>query len=132
MQQYDVVVVGKGNAALCAALTARDAGVSVAMLEAAAVDESGGNSRFAGGVMRFAYSTVEELQKVIDDFEVDASPATPARVTAAPADRRGWEKMWWGLGEAAALVAVLGLGSLVAIVLLIRRVRSRARATSRA
>lgn len=60
MKQYDVVVVGKGNAALCAALSARDKGVSVAMLEAANVDESGGNSRFAGGVMRFAYSSVED------------------------------------------------------------------------
>ena len=49
MQAYDVVVVGKGNAALCAALAARDTGASVAMLEAAPVDLSGGNSRFAGG-----------------------------------------------------------------------------------
>ncbi len=66
MNKFDVVVVGKGNAALCAALSARDTGVSVAMLEAAPVDESGGNSRFAGGVMRFAYSSVEDLQKVTD------------------------------------------------------------------
>ena len=66
MHQFAVVVVGKGNAALCAALSARDRGVSVAMLEAATVEESGGNSRFAGGVMRFAYSTVEELQQLTD------------------------------------------------------------------
>jgi tricarballylate dehydrogenase len=66
MNKFDVVVVGKGNAALCAALSARDTGVSVAMLEAAPIDESGGNSRFAGGVMRFAYSSVEDLQKVTD------------------------------------------------------------------
>jgi tricarballylate dehydrogenase len=59
--EYDVVIVGKGNAALCAALSAREQGASVAMLEAAAADESGGNSRFAGGVMRFAYGTVDEL-----------------------------------------------------------------------
>ena len=39
MKQYDVVVVGKGNAALCAALSARDKGARVAMLEAANVDE---------------------------------------------------------------------------------------------
>jgi tricarballylate dehydrogenase len=72
MQQYDVVVVGKGNAALCAALSARDLGASVAMLEAATVDESGGNSRFAGGVMRFAYSSVEDLQKITDIPEDEA------------------------------------------------------------
>src|SRR5882672_6721612 len=63
---FDVVVVGKGNAALCAALSARDQGVSVAMLEAAPVEESGGNSRFAGGVMRFAYNSVEDLQKLTE------------------------------------------------------------------
>ena len=36
------------------------------MLEAAAADESGGNSRFAGGVMRFAYGTVDELKRLTD------------------------------------------------------------------
>jgi tricarballylate dehydrogenase len=72
MQQYDVVVVGKGNAALCAALSARDKGASVAMLEAAPIDESGGNSRFAGGVMRFAYSKVEELQQITEIPEDEA------------------------------------------------------------
>jgi tricarballylate dehydrogenase len=72
MSQYDVVVVGKGNAALCAALAARDSGAKVAMLEAASVDESGGNSRFAGGVMRFAYSKVEELQQLTDIPEDEA------------------------------------------------------------
>jgi tricarballylate dehydrogenase len=72
MKQYDVVVVGKGNAALCAALSARDKGATVAMLEAANVDESGGNSRFAGGVMRFAYSSVEDLQKLTEIPEDEA------------------------------------------------------------
>lgn len=72
MHQYDVVVVGKGNAANCAALAARDMGASVCMLEAANIDESGGNSRFAGGVMRFAYSTVEELQQLTDIPEDEA------------------------------------------------------------
>ncbi|MDH4294196.1 MAG: FAD-binding protein, partial [Betaproteobacteria bacterium] len=58
MNSYDVIVVGKGNAALCAALSAHDQGARVVLLEAANEDESGGNSRFAGGVMRFAYNTV--------------------------------------------------------------------------
>jgi tricarballylate dehydrogenase len=73
MKSYDVVVVGKGNAALCAALSARDQGATVAMLEAASVEESGGNSRFAGGVMRFAYSSVEDLQKLTDIPEDEAN-----------------------------------------------------------
>jgi tricarballylate dehydrogenase len=72
MKAYDVIVVGKGNAALCAALSAQEQGASVAMLEAATVDESGGNSRFAGGVMRFAYSSVEDLRKLTDISDEEA------------------------------------------------------------
>ena len=34
-QNYDVIVVGKGNAALCAALSAHEQGAKVVMLEAA-------------------------------------------------------------------------------------------------
>jgi tricarballylate dehydrogenase len=64
--EFDVVVVGKGNAALCAALSAADQGVKVAMLEAAPEEEHGGNSRFAGGVMRFAFANVEDLTRVTD------------------------------------------------------------------
>jgi succinate dehydrogenase/fumarate reductase flavoprotein subunit len=42
MQSSDVLVVGKGNAALCAALAARDRGTRVTMLKAASQGESGG------------------------------------------------------------------------------------------
>ena len=75
MQEFDVVVVGKGNAALCAALAAHDQGARVAMLEAASEDESGGNSRFAGGVMRFAYASVDDLKRVteVTDEEIATS-----------------------------------------------------------
>jgi len=75
VQNYDVIVVGKGNAALCAALSAHEQGAKVVMLEAATEEESGGNSRFAGGVMRFAYSTVDDLKRVVDltDEEVATS-----------------------------------------------------------
>ena len=66
MPSSDVLVIGKGNAALCAALAARDQGASVTMLEAASEEESGGNSAFAGGVMRFAFDGVEDLTRVTD------------------------------------------------------------------
>ena len=42
---YDVVVIGGGNAGLCAALTARRTGASVVVLESAPRDFRGGNSR---------------------------------------------------------------------------------------
>jgi len=75
MQPFDVLVVGKGNAALCGALAARDRGARVAMLEAAPVEESGGNSCFAGGVMRFAYNSVEELQQIAELSDDEARNA---------------------------------------------------------
>ena len=43
--ETDVVVVGGGNAALCAAMTAREAGAKVLVLESAPKDFRGGNSR---------------------------------------------------------------------------------------
>lgn len=44
-QAYDILVIGGGNAALCAAMTAREAGASVLLLEASPKDFRGGNSR---------------------------------------------------------------------------------------
>lgn len=72
-QEFDVIVVGKGNAALCSALSAHETGATVLVIEAASQDESGGNSRFAGGVMRFAYETVEDLRKVTEITEKEES-----------------------------------------------------------
>ena len=42
---FDVLVVGGGNAALCAAITAREAGAEVLLLESAPREFRGGNSR---------------------------------------------------------------------------------------
>jgi tricarballylate dehydrogenase len=44
-QTFDVLIVGGGNAALCAALTAREAGCKVLLLESAPEESRGGNSR---------------------------------------------------------------------------------------
>lgn len=62
---YDVIVVGAGNAALCAALAAHDAGAHVVVLEKAPHEERGGNSRFSGGGFRFAYDNIEDLKPLM-------------------------------------------------------------------
>src|SRR3990172_4771353 len=73
--EYGVIVVGKGNAALCAALAASENGAKVLMLEAASEEESGGNSRFAGGQIRIAYASVDDLKRVTEltDEEIAGS-----------------------------------------------------------
>jgi tricarballylate dehydrogenase len=67
-QDYDVIVVGAGNAAFCAALSAEEKGCKVLVLECAPEELNGGNSRFTAGAIRFAYNGVEDLQKVMPDL----------------------------------------------------------------
>ncbi len=69
----DVIVVGAGNAAFCAALSARERGANVLMLEAAPEEESGGNSRFTAGAIRVVYNGVEDIRTLVPDL-------TPAEV----------------------------------------------------
>jgi len=76
MKDWDVIVVGGGNAAYCAALAARESGASVLMLEAAPEDESGGNSRFTAGAMRVVYNGVDDIKALVPDLsqaEIDTT-----------------------------------------------------------
>src|SRR5712664_3046374 len=65
VEQPDVLVVGAGNAALCAAISAHEHGARVLMLEAAPFEERGGNSHFTGGAFRFAFAGVDDLLAVL-------------------------------------------------------------------
>ncbi|MFP6730172.1 MAG: FAD-dependent tricarballylate dehydrogenase TcuA [Alphaproteobacteria bacterium] len=64
----DIVVVGGGNAAFCAALAARESGASVLMLERAPQAEAGGNSRFTAGAIRCVYDGVADLQRLMPEL----------------------------------------------------------------
>ncbi len=66
--EFEVIVVGAGNAALCAALAAAEAGRRVLVLERAPEEESGGNSRFTAGAIRFAYEGLDDLRRVVTDL----------------------------------------------------------------
>jgi tricarballylate dehydrogenase len=65
---YDVVVVGGGNAALCAALSAREHGAKVLVLERAPEDQRGGNSAYTGGGFRMVHAGVETVRSVVPDL----------------------------------------------------------------
>jgi len=62
-----VIVVGSGNAALCAGIAALEKGAEVLMLEKAGTDLAGGNTKYTAGAMRFAYDSGEDLIPLLSD-----------------------------------------------------------------
>ena len=96
----DVLVIGGGNAALCAALCAREAGASVMMLEAAPREWRGGNSQHTRN-LRCMHDTPQDV--LVDAYPEDeywrdllgvtgglTDEALARRVIRATADCRGW------------------------------------------
>jgi len=97
---YDVVVIGGGNAGLCAALAARAAGARVVVLESAPRHYRGGNSRHTRN-LRCAHAAPTELNtdsyprdelladlKHVNDDDTDAELA--ALVAASSEDCVSW------------------------------------------
>jgi len=99
--EYDVIVVGAGNAALAAAVSAKENGAErVVVLEKAPRAMRGGNTHWSGGVLRFAFDDpreigplVPEAEKQYEDFYAGIEPYTRAdyhgdlmRVTAGRTD----------------------------------------------
>ena len=64
----DVIVVGAGNAGLCAALAARESGARVLVLEKAPEHLRGGNTYFTGGGFRFPYNGLDDIRRLIPDL----------------------------------------------------------------
>ncbi len=62
-----VVIVGSGNAALCAGLAALENGAEVLMLEKADQALAGGNTKYTAGAMRFAYDNADDLLPLLKD-----------------------------------------------------------------
>jgi tricarballylate dehydrogenase len=71
MDMYDVAVIGGGNAALCAALSAHESGARVVVIERAPKENRGGSSAFTGGAFRIAYRGTEDLQTLMPDLHPD-------------------------------------------------------------
>ncbi|MCF6444790.1 FAD-dependent tricarballylate dehydrogenase TcuA [Nereida sp. MMG025] len=64
-----IIVVGSGNAALCAGIAALEAGARVLMLEKADEALAGGNTKYTAGAMRFAYDGVDDLMPLLKDTD---------------------------------------------------------------
>ena len=70
MNQYDVIVVGAGNAALAAAVSAKENGADrVVVIEKAPREMRGGNTHWSGGVLRFAFDDPREIGELLPDVE---------------------------------------------------------------
>ncbi len=127
--QFDVIVVGGGNAAFCAALSAQEQGARVVVLERAPEEEAGGNTRFTAGNIRFAYRGVEDLKEIMPDLTEDEIAITDFgtytedqffddmfRVTRNRTDpdlceilvRRSFETMKWLRGKGVRFVPIWG------------------------
>ncbi|SVB53377.1 uncharacterized protein METZ01_LOCUS206231, partial [marine metagenome] len=64
---YDVVVIGGGNAALSAALSAKQSGAKVLVIEKAPPGQRGGNCPFTGGGFRFVHNGTSDLKRIVSD-----------------------------------------------------------------
>jgi tricarballylate dehydrogenase len=128
-ESYDVVVVGAGNAAMCAALAARDTGASVLVLERAPRDERGGNTTFTAGAMRVAYRGAEDILELSPDLTPEQLEQTDfgsytedqflddiARVTEYRTDpdlaeilvKRSFETLKWMRGKGVRFMPIYG------------------------
>ena len=69
-EEFDVIVVGAGNAALAAAVSAKENGADrVVVLEKAPREMRGGNTHWSGGVLRFAYDEPREIGALLPGVE---------------------------------------------------------------
>ncbi|OQV02775.1 FAD binding domain-containing protein [Cladophialophora immunda] len=99
-QTFDVIVVGGGNAALAAAISAHDNGARVLVLEAAPKEERAGNSRFAGTVFRAPHKGMEHIKTLLCEemYFRDLSKTSHGRLDKDIADvlvKQGWETLEW-------------------------------------
>ena len=89
MRDFDVIVVGAGNAALAAANAAREEGADrVVVLEKASEAERGGNTYFSGGLLRIAYGASRALEPLLPEVEArlpgffdNVEPVYPGRIS---------------------------------------------------
>jgi len=102
---YDVLVVGGGNAALCAAISARQRGASVLVLEASPRHFRGGNSRHTRNlrsmhdgptdVLTGSYPESEYWEDLLQVTEGQTNEQLARLTIRRSAACRTWMAPWW-------------------------------------
>ncbi|MGI9505837.1 MAG: FAD-dependent tricarballylate dehydrogenase TcuA, partial [Geminicoccaceae bacterium] len=82
-EAYDIAVIGGGNAALCAAMTAAEAGARVLVLETAPKAYRGGNSRHT---RNFRCMHTGPLDPLVESYDQDEYLADLLKVTSGKTD----------------------------------------------
>lgn len=83
-KSYDIAVIGGGNAALCAAMTAAEAGAKVLILETAPKTYRGGNSRHT---RNFRCMHTGPLGPLVEDYSEEEYLADLLKVTGGKTDK---------------------------------------------
>lgn len=119
--EAEVVVVGGGNAGLCAAIAAADAGRKVLVAEWAPEERRGGNTFYTGGGVRIVHDGLDDVLKLAPDAVQDRDnlaiePYTEqqyfddiARVTEYRSDPALLEAFVAGSHDTIAWLAALGM-----------------------
>ena len=99
-ESVDVLVMGGGNAGLCAALAASDAGADVLLLEKGAAHERGANSRHTrnlrcahavpDAILRDTYTEAAYLQDLLRVTQGDTNEDLARLMIRESVDIRGW------------------------------------------
>jgi tricarballylate dehydrogenase len=76
MSKKKIIVVGSGNAALCAGIAALEQGADVLMLEKADEALAGGNTKYTAGAMRFPYDSGADLLPLLRNPDDPRMPNT--------------------------------------------------------
>ncbi len=84
MTQYDIAIIGGGNAALCAAMTAAETGARVVILEVAPKAYRGGNSRHT---RNFRCMHEGPLGPLVDEYLEDVYMEDLLKVTGGKTDQ---------------------------------------------
>ncbi|TDD01940.1 FAD-binding dehydrogenase [Saccharopolyspora terrae] len=78
MVDFDVVVVGGGNAGFSAVHSAAERGARVLLLEKAPEAEAGGNSFYTAGAFRFTFDDIDDVADLLEPDERHADSVVPA------------------------------------------------------